>query len=165
MLVDNGKTTFLGTTPVAASLDRSRGYDVVFTLSGHPTQMAHIDPSRTTHLEVALDGAAPAAPAAPSHHQHVARATMPAPVRASHHETRVATMTGGAGTLMVSSKPPCELVIDGRTTGLTTPQRAIKLAAGTHQITFVNAADHVHRTVTVSIRSAHATKLIENLMR
>jgi hypothetical protein len=163
MLVDNGKTTFLGTTPVAASLDPSRGYDVVFTLSGHPTQMAHIDPAHTNHLEVALDGAAPVAS---PHHAHASHATLPAPVRATHHVTRVAAAAsvGAAGTLMVSSKPPCELVIDGRTTGLTTPQRAIKLAAGLHQITFVNAADHVHRTITVSIRSAHATKLIENLM-
>src|SRR5262249_22705024 len=36
MLVDNGKTSFLGTTPVAASLDPSRAYDVIFTLEGHP---------------------------------------------------------------------------------------------------------------------------------
>ena len=29
---------------------------------------------------------------------------------------------------MISSKPPCEIVIDGKSTGLTTPQRAISLS-------------------------------------
>jgi hypothetical protein len=65
---------------------------------------------------------------------------------------------------MVSSKPPCEIVVDGAHTGLMTPQRSIPLAAGTHKITFINAAEHVNKTVAVSIKSDQATKLIQNFM-
>ncbi len=67
MLVDGGKTSFLGTTPIATSLDSSRGYDVVFTLEGRPTKTAHLDPAGS-HLEIAFDkpAAAPAAAPAPA---------------------------------------------------------------------------------------------------
>ena len=54
MLVDNGKTSFLGTTPVATSLDAGRAYDVVFTLEGRKTSMAHLDPSKSSRLAVSL---------------------------------------------------------------------------------------------------------------
>ncbi|MGE5183452.1 MAG: hypothetical protein ACM31C_15380 [Acidobacteriota bacterium] len=54
MLVDNGKTSFLGTTPVAASLDPSRSYDIVFTAANHPTQMVHVDPTKTHRVELVL---------------------------------------------------------------------------------------------------------------
>ena len=74
MLVDRGRSSFLGTTPVSASIDPSRKYDVVFTLDNHPTVLQHLDPKSTHHLAVALGGkpthaAAPVAtveqPAAP----------------------------------------------------------------------------------------------------
>src|SRR5262249_51536670 len=54
MLVDRGKTSFLGSTPLATSLDPSRHYDVIFTLPGRPTQMAPLDPASTPKLDVTL---------------------------------------------------------------------------------------------------------------
>src|SRR5262249_60430837 len=79
MLVDNGKTSFLGTTPLATSLAPSRSYDVIFTLQGKPTHMAHLDPTKTPHLEIALGKTATEVPtkAAPA----VAKAA-PAPAPA-----------------------------------------------------------------------------------
>jgi hypothetical protein len=71
---------------------------------------------------------------------------------------------GGEGTLMVSSKPPCEIYVDGKATGLTTPQRSIALAAGAHKITFVNASENIKKTVAVSIKVDQSTKLIQDLM-
>jgi hypothetical protein len=71
---------------------------------------------------------------------------------------------GGEGTLMVSSKPPCEIYIDGKATGLTTPQKSIALSAGSHKITFVNAAENIKKTVSVSITADKPTKLIQDLM-
>ncbi len=65
---------------------------------------------------------------------------------------------------MVSTKPPCEILIDGKATGLRTPQRALPLSAGAHKITFVNAAEHVNKTVAVSITADHTTKLIKDLL-
>jgi len=71
---------------------------------------------------------------------------------------------GGNGTLMVSSKPPCEILIDGAPTGLTTPQRAIDLPVGKHKITFVNTEAGINKTVSVTIKADQPTKLIEDLM-
>ena len=51
MLVDNGKTSFLGSTPIAASVDPSRSYDLIFTSPGRATQMTHFDPAQVGRVE------------------------------------------------------------------------------------------------------------------
>jgi hypothetical protein len=213
MLVDNGKTSFLGTTPLATSLDPSRKYDVIFTLAGRPTQMAPLDPGKTSRLDVTLgrakssrsakkeasplgdsfidkSGGSIAAPSARSDDgahrtpdaslreksaatkpeikaeppkaepKQVDKADKPAKAVA---EKKVAP--AGEGTLMVSSKPPCEILIDGKPTGLTTPQRSIPLSAGMHKVTFVNATEGIKKTVSVSITADQSTKLIQDLMK
>ncbi len=66
--------------------------------------------------------------------------------------------------LMVSSKPPCEIWIDGKSTGLTTPQRAIPLPVGTHKVTFQNSAQNITKTVAVSITADQTTKLVKDLL-
>jgi hypothetical protein len=176
MLVDNGKTSFLGTTPVSASVDPARSYDVILTLEGRPTQMSHIDPARTHHVEVALAKAAGSAKTI----QAAASAPAPAAHHSSTHHSVAPTTTSfadpgfdkaspkadasGNGTLMVSSKPPCEIFVDGQPTGLMTPQRSIPLPAGAHKITFVNANQNVKKTVAVAIKVDQTTKLIQNFM-
>jgi hypothetical protein len=184
MLVDNGKTSLLGTTPIATSLDPSRSYDVIVTVEGRPSKMAHLDPATAPHLEVALDAApvpdarvAAAKPVAPP------PVAVPAPAARHHHVAAARTApigqiadpgfdgpstsapsAGGNGTLMISSKPPCEIVIDGKATGLSTPQRALPLTAGAHKITFVNAGEHINKTVAVSITADQTTKLVKDLL-
>ncbi|HEX8113286.1 MAG TPA: PEGA domain-containing protein, partial [Kofleriaceae bacterium] len=71
----------------------------------------------------------------------------------------------GQGTLMISSKPPCEIAIDGRTTGLTTPQRSISLSAGNHRITLLNSEKSIHKVVNVQIIANTTAKIIEDLMQ
>jgi hypothetical protein len=176
MLVDNGKTTFLGTTPVAASVDPGRGYDVVLTLEGRPTQMAHLDPTKTQRLDVTL-GKAPRAAAPAVHSSAAPRAETPKKSAAKHVAASAPTgglvdpgfdapkaEAGGSGTLMVSSKPPCEIWIDGQDSGLKTPQRAMSLPAGTHKVTFSNSEENITKTVTVKISADQTTKLIQDLM-
>jgi hypothetical protein len=194
MLVDNGKTSFLGTTPVSATVDPSRMYDVIFTLEGQPTQMLHLDAKHTNHLALTFGrGGAPIAanaiaatttPAAPAVAAPAKATPAPAPAVASqpaqshsapahHHSAPARTAAAepvssdgrGSGTLMVSSKPPCEIWIDGKSTGLTTPQRAIPLSAGSHKVTFVNSSSNIHKTVPVAIKADQPTKLIQNLMQ
>jgi PEGA domain len=219
MLVDRGRTTFLGTTPMSAAMDPNRSYDVVFTYANKPTQVEHFDPKLATHLAITLGKpgntavatkhVAAAAPAveAPKHvdaPKHVAAAPVEpkhvAPVEAAKHmaptdpfvadkgpdkttdkapekadkaekavdkapapEKAVAEPSGN-GTLMISSKPPCEIYVDGKPTGLSTPQRALQLAAGSHKITLVNAAQKLNKTVAVQITADKPTKLIQDLM-
>lgn len=176
------KKSFLGTTPLATSLDASHDYDVVFELAGHPDQKQHLDPARSPHVQVAM-GPAPKT-AAP-----VAIKEMPRPVPtpiAKHHaapapQAKIADPgfdskpapekpvvaekpAAGNGTLMVSSKPPCEIQIDGKSTGLSTPQRAIPLSAGAHKITLVNVSEHIEKTMMVQINADQPTKLVKDLL-
>jgi hypothetical protein len=66
---------------------------------------------------------------------------------------------------MVASKPPCEIFVDGKDTGLVTPQRALSLSAGSHKVTLVGASDKsIKRTVSVAITHDKSTKLIQDLM-
>jgi hypothetical protein len=65
---------------------------------------------------------------------------------------------------MVSTKPPCAITIDGVPTHLTTPQRHLTLPAGSHQITLVNAARRVNKTVDVDVVGGRSTKLIRDFM-
>nr|MBA3454599.1 hypothetical protein [Deltaproteobacteria bacterium] len=54
MLVDRGKQTFLGTTPISTAVDPSRAYEIVFSHPRRPTQTQHLDPKTTTRLAVVL---------------------------------------------------------------------------------------------------------------
>jgi hypothetical protein len=193
MLVDNGKSSFLGTTPLATSIDSSKSYDVIFTLEGRHTKMEHLDPTKTSRLDVRLHRASSSksreiengeAPAKAEVSETAAVASRPekkakadhaklaepfsgesttAPAKKAKAEKKSAA-PAGEGTLMVSSKPPCEIYIDGKATGLTTPQRSISLPAGTHKVTLVNAAEGVKKTVPVTITADQPTKLIQDLM-
>jgi cytoskeletal protein RodZ len=145
MLVDRGKTTFLGTTPISTSLDPSREYDLVFTASGFPTRLEHLDARGTKHVAVDLKKR---------------RSTSTAPT------TPAASASGsGTGTLMISTKPPCEIIVDGKPTGLVTPQRAITLPVGTHKVTLVNTGENIKKTIAVEITADQATRVIQDLMQ
>ena len=63
---------------------------------------------------------------------------------------------------MVSSKPPCEIVIDGVATVLMTPQRALKLPAGKHKVTLFNLTYNIDTTIEIVIEAKKATKLIRD---
>jgi len=202
MLVDRGKTSFLGNTPVSAAVDPSRAYDVVLTAANHSPQVEHLDPNVTHHLAIMLGKPGNQAVAETHHHHHpapvavaalepkaevkvvapaarpeakeVAKVEKPAPVKTEKVAAvktdkvaapALAAAPAGTGTLMVSSKPPCEIVIDGKPPGLTTPQRSIPLPPGAHKVTFVNAGESINKTVSVVINADKPTKLIQDLMK
>ena len=66
------------------------------------------------------------------------------------------------GTLLLGSKPPCDIFIDGKSTGLQTPQRDIKLSAGKHKITLVNNEFGIKETFAVDIKADAAEKQIKD---
>ncbi|HUJ61112.1 MAG TPA: hypothetical protein VLX92_21560 [Kofleriaceae bacterium] len=76
VLVDRGTFSPLGTTPLAATLDPSREYDLVFTLPGREPRLEHVDLRATRSVAVALDPAHtparrhPAAKRSPKHRRH-----------------------------------------------------------------------------------------------
>lgn len=169
MLVDRGKTMFLGTTPISTALDPSRQYDVVFTYKDRPTLLEHIDPRTQSKLAVTLSrsgsksATAPVTEIAPPKVAKVAKVEAPKAIVKEAPKAE-APKAGGAGVLMVSSKPPCEIYIDGKATGLMTPQRSLPLAAGTHKVTLINSADKIKKTLTIQITADQPTKLIQDLM-
>ena len=67
------------------------------------------------------------------------------------------------GTLMIGSKPPCRILIDGRDTGLTTPNRAVRVPSGRHTITLVNAELGIRHSTTLNITGGRKAKLIRDL--
>ena len=204
-LIDGSKKSFLGTTPLATSLDAAHTYDLEISLAGRPEQTAHLDPAHTQHLLIELAKTAKATPqarvevAAPAPKKTVVAVAAPK----AHHAAPVAVKTtvaakssvaaptdeiadpgfdskpvapapekkvekpvvaAGTGTLMISTKPPCEIVIDGKPTGMSTPQRAMSLPPGAHKITLVNAGANINKTVMVQINADQATKLVKDLI-
>jgi hypothetical protein len=65
------------------------------------------------------------------------------------------------GTLMVNTVPWTQILIDGRDTGLTTPQRQIALAAGKHKVTLRNPKFNIDQTFVVAVMAGKPTKLIK----
>lgn len=192
-LVDNGNATVLGRTPVSAALDPSHSYDVVFAIVGRPTTVKHVDLAKMQELAVDLDSepavkaptekavvaTAPAEAPVRHHHDQVATfAATPAPhvaARSKPKQLALATPdfntaaapgpSGGNGMLMISAKPPCEILIDGKSTGLATPQRAIPLPPGAHAITLVNSQNGIKKTIAVKVEAKKSTKLIKDFTR
>jgi hypothetical protein len=177
MLVDRGKTQYVGNTPVNATVDASREYDLVFTYPNKPTQVEHLNAKATHRIAVTLGAAASATKApkpidsAPRHVEKPSAEPAPAPVKKASVEPAPVKKPAraaeplGEGMLMISSKPPCEIVIDGRSTGLTTPQRAIPLPVGSHKVTLVNNEKDIKKTVSVQITANTTEKIIEDLMQ
>jgi hypothetical protein len=189
---DGEKKSFLGTTPIATSLDPTGKYEVVLALQGHPDQIAKLDPAHTPHLQVNLGKAGHSAPAQPAITRAAPTRIAAAPKAVVHHSAppktekladpgfdstpapeapapkaetpeKPAAAAGANGTLMISSKPPCVIEIDGKSTGLRTPQRAIPLSAGAHKVTLVNSDANVNKTLMVQINAGQSTKLVKDL--
>lgn len=69
------------------------------------------------------------------------------------------------GTLMLGAKPPCEIVIDGKNTGLTTPQRSIQLPEGSHRVILVNEQHGIKKSFKVNIKAGRTTRAIQDLSK
>jgi hypothetical protein len=101
---------------------------------------------------------APTAHAAPVIH-HEARA--PREVR-HDHAAPVATATG---MLRISSKPPCAIAIDGKPSGKTTPQAALALPVGSHQVTLTNEEQGIQLTTEVAIKADKPTSVVQDFTK
>jgi len=67
------------------------------------------------------------------------------------------------GTLLVNAKPPCEIIVDGKQTGLSTPQRDLALSPGAHTILLVNAENRIKKLSKVKITAGKPTRLVVDL--
>jgi hypothetical protein len=157
-LLDNGKPTQLGMTPLDAELDPTKTYDVVVSLDGKAPRVQHLVPAQQQDLVFAFDDGATqltapkaVAKAAPKHADVEVEVDEPAPKHAA-----------AMGTLKLASKPPCAIAVDGKATGKMTPQAALSLSAGTHEITFTNEEQGIQLTKTVEISADKVTNLVQD---
>lgn len=164
-LVDRGRTQLVGDTPIDTAVDPAREYDLVFTYADKPPHVEHLDARATRRISAVLDAPEPPARPVDSAPRHPERAGREGRESARSRPSRARAEAVGDGTLMISSKPPCEIVIDGRATGLTTPQRSIALAAGRHRITLLNSEKAIKKALTVQIVANTTEKVIEDLMK
>ncbi|HEU0037223.1 MAG TPA: hypothetical protein VFQ53_41720 [Kofleriaceae bacterium] len=175
MLVDRGKTSFLGTTPISTALDPSRTYELVLTAANKPTQIEKLDPSSTKRVMVELGKKPRAVKTDASKKSALDGVIEPKPEPKKVAKTDVidpfatkpatAPAPAGDGVLMISSKPPCEIEIDGKPTGLVTPQKDLKLPVGKHKITLINATEKIRKTLLIQITADQPTKVIQDLMK
>ncbi|MEO8553003.1 MAG: PEGA domain-containing protein, partial [Kofleriaceae bacterium] len=185
-LLDNttGSSTPLGSTPVMASLDPGKQYDVRFELEGHRSATQHLDPATSTKLEVALAAPEPEVEAAPApviadkHHHHGRHAaakkaaakrvaTAPAarhgddPIAALGHAAKtrgVKPATEQPGFVSITTSVPCAILLDGTNTGKSTPAK-LTVPAGHHSIRLIAAAQHVNKQVGVDVTAKKTTRI------
>jgi serine/threonine protein kinase len=68
----------------------------------------------------------------------------------------------GTGVLLLGSKPPCEIYVDGVATGLHTPQPKMSLPAGKHRITLINNEFGINEKFVVDIKPDATEKVIKD---
>ncbi|HET7502916.1 MAG TPA: PEGA domain-containing protein [Kofleriaceae bacterium] len=160
-LVDRGKSQYVGTTPVSAAVDPTRTYDLVFSYPGKPTLTEHLDAAANRRVSVTLGGKP--APETVSRHSPKVSGD-PAPSRKAPRPAPPAAPVTNDGILKISTKPPCEIIIDGRPTGLVTPQNEIVLPAGVHRVTLINTEKDISRTFSVELAAGTTEKIIEDFL-
>jgi hypothetical protein len=144
-LIDGPNATQLGATPLAVSLDPKRSYDVMVSLAGHTPRVVHVTPVAGQDVVLALDET-----------KQVTHAT------ATH---RQAPVVAAKGMLRISSKPPCAITIDGRPSGKTTPQAALALSVGSHQVTLTNEEQGINLTTEVEINADKPTAVVQDFTK
>jgi len=86
-----------------------------------------------------------------------------APVEKSAEKSSAPASSGGDGWLRLGSKPWTNIVVDGKETGLHTPQTHLKLGAGAHRITLTNPQFNIKETFSVDIKSGETETVIKDL--
>ena len=62
----------------------------------------------------------------------------------------------------MSTKPPCDIYVDGKRTGLVTPQRSIRLTPGWHKVSFVNRKYNIRKTYRVKVPPGKRARVIRD---
>ena len=98
----------------------------------------------------------------------VAAADRPAPEAKSPSDKpapseKAAAAASGDGWLRLGSKPWTNILVDGKETGLHTPQTHLKLGAGSHRITLTNPQFSIKETFSVDIKAGETETVIKDL--
>ncbi len=161
---------------LAVDLDADPSLDKLAAHTATPAAHTATQAAPTTARAAPVVEARPpvaAVPALAEHHHHhhsapVAAIVTPSfdtPVAAPKPKPVAIAPAAGNGVLMISAKPPCEIIIDGKSTHLTTPQRSIAVAAGPHTVLLVNASIGIKKSIAVKVDPKKPTKLIQDFTK
>ncbi|NVB83368.1 MAG: PEGA domain-containing protein [Kofleriaceae bacterium] len=188
-LIVDGKRETLGPSPVKYKLDPRKTYQVLFEKPGFVSrnqpimfaggaeenvavtlekagsqQVAKVEPKTEPKTEPKAESKQRTQTQVPVTRPDKGEKTEPKtePKSEPKTEPKAEPAAGGQGTLLLGSKPPCDIFIDGKSTGLQTPQRDIKLSAGKHKITLVNNEFGIKETFAVDIKADATEKQIKD---
>jgi eukaryotic-like serine/threonine-protein kinase len=184
-LIIDGKRQELGPSPARAPLDPRHTYQVLFEKPGFVSVNKPIVFTGVLEekLAVALEKASVAAEEPPKvEPPRPTRPTPPTPPRTDPPKVGVGPRIDppkadppkadppkvdppkatGTGTLAINSKPSCEIYVDGASTGLYTPQPAMKLPAGKRRITLVNNEFGIKESFAVEISPDKPARMIKD---
>jgi hypothetical protein len=175
-LIIDGKRQALGPSPAKAPLDPRNTIQVLFEKPGYRainrpiTFSGALEEHIVVDLERVTAQSSPAPSPSPRPGTPESRPE-PRPRRTGRDGAEPSEIASddagdvrpkGQGVLVLGSKPPCDIAIDGSTTGLHTPQKEIKLPVGRHRITLTNAEFGINETFTVDIKADAPEKLIKD---
>jgi hypothetical protein len=165
-LIIDGKRQTLGPSPTKAPLDPRSSNQVLFEKPGYVSvnRPIQFSGSLDERIIVSLEKTSPDAAAAKPAPAPVAEPRPPRRVKPPDKpvEPPAAPASADLGVLVLGSKPPCEILVDGSSTGLRTPQKEIKLPVGRHRITLVNTEFSIRETFTVDIKPDAPEKMIKD---
>ncbi len=167
LVVDKTQEVPIGSSPVRHKLDPRKSYEARFELKGYETRTESVGISGDSEERVV----AVLTPAKSSGRKKSDRRIVRRNNKKKNDPIKKDTDSGGSddtakkgtGTLMLGSKPPCQIFIDGKNTGKKTPQRNLKLSAGRHRITLINNEYGIKESFSVSVKPGQTQKQIKNL--
>ncbi|MDB4957488.1 MAG: serine/threonine protein kinase [Myxococcales bacterium] len=137
------------------------------TTAPAPVHVATTTPAHTTAApthSIAAPTPAHTSPA-PASTTRAATPTPPATHKVAAAPVTTPANKAGNGVLMISSKPPCQISIDGKLTKLVTPQTGLSMAPGTYRIALINPQSHINTLFEVRIAAGQSTKLIRDFTK
>lgn len=69
------------------------------------------------------------------------------------------------GMLSLGAKPPCDILVNGKRTGLVTPQRDMVLPVGSHKITLINKEFGIRESFTVQVEAGREQRVVKDLSK
>ncbi len=188
LIIDGGKREVLGPSPQKAPLDPRKQYHVLFEKQGYvsvnrPVQftgaqeekvnvplektsaVATQDPPPKPDIKVTNPPKPPPVKPDPPKPDPINKPDPPKPDVPKPDPPKppvVVEKPKGTGTLLLGSKPPCEIYVDGAPTGLHTPQPKMQLSAGKHRITLINNEFGINERFVVDIKPDSVEKVIKD---
>jgi serine/threonine protein kinase len=181
-LIVDAKRSYVGPTPAEIKLEPTKQYAVSVEQAGFkPFQQ---DLRADGKSEIAVEAVLEKAESAPPPEKVVVREPKPPkeprapkepkepkPPKEPKQPTKVAEgpdvkpppAAAKTGFLRINSKPWTRIYIDGKDTGLTTPQTKISLPAGKHSVLLVNNPFNIKHTVGVTITAGETTTRVLDL--